>query len=203
MDRVRTGLSGISRPEADPRAARRKVLENLATELKFPGCRIDGIVIHWTAGAYGLNSVEHGAYHYVVQPDGRIQPGQFTLAQQTPPLVFSPRGYAAHTAKFNSYRAGVAMDAMGDARERPFSAGRWPLTEEQVERTTILCAAILKFYGLALSRHTVCTHAEVPIIHGRPQPGKWDVNWLPGMEAPVAPLVAGDILRSRIGGHLE
>lgn len=203
MDRVRPGLSGVSRPEADSRAGARKALEDLAAELRFPGCRIDGIVIHWTAGAYGLNSVEEGAYHFIVQPDGRINRGQFTLDQQTPPLVFSPRSYAAHTKGFNSYRAGVAMDAMGDAKERPFSAGRWPLTEGQVERTCLLCAAILKFYGLALNRNTVNTHAEVPIIHDRPQPGKWDVNWLPGMEAPVAPLVAGDLLRERIRRHLS
>lgn len=198
MDRVRLRLSGISSPEADSRAARRKILEDLASELKFPGCRIDGIVIHWSAGAYGLNSQEEGAYHFVVQPDGRVQRGQFTLAQQTPPLVFNPRSYAAHTKGFNSYRAGVSMDAMGGAVERPFNPGRWPVTEEQVSRTCELCAAILKFYGLELSRNTVNTHAEVPIVHGRPQPGKWDVNWLPWMRAPVAPLVAGDILREQI-----
>ena len=103
---------------------------------------------------------------------------------------------------FNSFRAGVALDAMGGAQEKPFNAGRWPITTAQLDRASFLCAAILKFYGLELSRNTVCTHSEVPIIHGRPQPGKWDINWLPGMASTSAPLVAGDLIRLRIREHM-
>ena len=88
MDRVRPWLTPI--PEPKPGALKKRALESLARKLRFPGCRIDGIVLHWTAGAYGLNSTEEGAYNFVVQPDGEIQQGQFTLDKQTPPLVDNP-----------------------------------------------------------------------------------------------------------------
>lgn len=168
----------------------------------FPRCRIDGIVVHWTAGAYGLNSVEDGSYNYIVQPDGTVQEGDFDLAAQTPPLVHSPRSYAAHTRQFNSYRAGVSMDAMGDAKERPFTAGRWPVTQAQVEATARLCAAILNHYGLPLTRKTCCTHAEVPTIHGVAQPGKWDVRWLPGMSLPGDAVDVGDDFRATVRKYM-
>jgi len=48
----------------------------------------------------------------------------------------------------------------------------------------------------------VLTHAEVQPTLGVRQRGKWDITWLPGMEAPGDPIDVGDVLRAKISAAL-
>lgn len=158
--------------------------------------RIEKIVLHWTAGADGVNEVEADSYHFLVTRQGIVVPGKFSADDQKPPLL--PGKYAAHTRAFNSYALGIAMDAMGGAREIPFDPGKYPITPEQIEATARLTAHQARKYGLDVTRRTVLTHAEVPITYGIAQPGKWDVRWIPGMKAPGGAIEVGDAFRTMV-----
>ena len=72
---------------------------------------------------------------------------------------------------------------MVGAVERPFNAGRYPITPAQVDALARLCADLCRDYTIPVTRKTVLTHAEVQPTLGITQRGKWDVSWLPGMGA--------------------
>lgn len=154
------------------------------------------IIGHWTAGADGVSDMEDDHYQFIVERDGNVVTGDFTPEDNIPPL--KPGKYAAHTGRCNSYAIGVSMDAMGNAQERPFSAGKYPITEVQVEAYVTLCAELCEAYDIPVTRERVLTHAEVQPTLGVAQNGKWDVTWLPGMDKPGDAVTIGDILRQRI-----
>ncbi|MDN3712109.1 N-acetylmuramoyl-L-alanine amidase [Paracoccus cavernae] len=87
---------------------------------------------------------------------------------------------------------------MGDANERPFRAGRFPITELQLDVLVTLVADLCQKYRIPVTRRTVLSHAEVQTTLGIRQNGKWDISWLPGMDAPGDPVAVGDKLRARI-----
>lgn len=158
------------------------------------------IILHWTAGADGVIPVEADSYHFIVGRDGKISYGDHRIVQNVPPLA---RGaYAAHTLNCNSYAIGIAMDAMAGAVERPFNAGRYPITREQVLATCALAARLCKEYDIPVERDRVLSHAEVQPTLGIQQRNKWDITWLPGMDKPGDPVVVGDILREMIRGMM-
>lgn len=159
------------------------------------------IHIHWTAGADGIIPIEADSYNFIVTRDGRVVEGSHPPEAQIPPL--RPGKYAAHTLSANSDAIGVAMDAMAAAVERPFSAGRFPITQVQLDSTARFCASLCRKYSIPVSRSTTLTHAEVPITLGIKQRNKWDVTWLPGMDKPGDPLVVGDRIRDLIRGYLR
>jgi hypothetical protein len=154
------------------------------------------IIIHWTAGAKGLNSVEADSYHFIVQPDGKVDPGDFPVSANIPPLKSGQ--YAAHTRNCNSYSIGIALDAMAGARERPFDKGSNPITQKQLEALCDLAAGLCGQYGIDITPQTVLTHAEVEPTLGIKQKNKWDVTWIPGMQEPGDPVFVGDRIRDMI-----
>jgi hypothetical protein len=154
------------------------------------------IIWHWTAGAYGLNSLEADSYHFVIQPDGKVEAGLDPVSANVPPL--RPGAYAAHTLNMNSNSIGIALDAMAAAVERPFNAGRHPITEAQVTALVNLTAKLAMQYGIPVTRQTILSHAEVQPTLGVKQRAKWDIAWLPGMAAAGDPVVVGDGLRARV-----
>ena len=154
------------------------------------------IIIHWTAGAKGLNSVEADSYHFIVQPDGKVDPGDFPVSANIPPL--KPGQYAAHTRNCNSHSIGIALDAMAGAKERPFDAGSNPITQKQLEALCDLAASLCGQYGIEITPQTVLTHAEVEPTLGIKQKNKWDVTWIPGMQSPGNPVFVGDRIRDMI-----
>ncbi len=154
------------------------------------------IIWHWTAGADGIIPVEADAYHFIVGRDGRVYEGWDKPEANIPPLVAGK--YAAHTLNCNSGSIGVSLDAMADAQERPFSAGRFPITDVQIEALVKLTASLCVKYGIPVTRQTVLSHAEVQATLGITQKNKWDIAWLPGMEKPGDPLKIGDELRARV-----
>jgi hypothetical protein len=106
--------------------------------------------------------------------------------------------YAAHTLNCNTGSIGVAVAAMAGAVERPFNPGKAPITPAQVEGLVKLVRDLCRGYGIPVTRETVLSHAEVQPTLGIKQRGKWDIAWLPGMDAPGDPVKVGDHLRGLI-----
>lgn len=158
------------------------------------------IIIHWSAGAHTVSALDRQHYHYIVDDDGDVHAGIHPPEANRGPLA-SGR-YAAHTLNCNTGSIGVAFAAMAGAVERPFGAGRYPITPAQVDAMAALCAELCRQYDIPVSRKTVLTHAEVQPTLGITQRGKWDVTWLPGMSGPGAPVAVGDMLRARILAEL-
>lgn len=158
------------------------------------------IHLHWTGGADGVNGVEADAYHFIVARDGKVYEGEDTPEANLPPLGAK---YAAHTLNANTDAIGVALDAMADARERPFRAGKYPITDAQLVGMAKLCARLCQRYGIPVTRQTVLTHAEVQPTLGIAQRQKWDITWLPGMAKPGDPIEVGDKLRELVRAELK
>ncbi len=161
---------------------------------------MERIIIHWSAGTHTVSALDRQHYHYIIDDDGDVHAGDHPVSANRGPLV-SGR-YAAHTLNCNTGSIGVALAAMAGAVERPFSAGRYPITPAQVDALVALCADLCRTYDIPVSRRTVLTHAEVQPTLGITQRGKWDITWLPGMAGPGAPVAVGDMIRARILAEL-
>lgn len=153
------------------------------------------IVLHWTAGSHRASATDRKHYHFTVQGDGSVVAG---IHAPEANLNTSDGAYAAHTRNCNTGSIGVSVAAMFGAVERPFSAGRHPITQAQVAALAALCARLAKQYGIPVTRQTVLTHAEVQPTLGIAQRGKWDICWLPDMAGPADPVAVGDRLRAMI-----
>lgn len=155
---------------------------------------------HWTAGAYGLIEMERRAYNELIDQNGQVHDGLFRPEAQANYRVGRA---ASHTLNANTGAIGLAVDAMGGARERPFTPGPAPITRAQLdalcERTAQHCA----MYDIPVSRWSTLSHAEVQPTLGIRQRFKWDITWLPGMSAPGDPVEVGDRLRAMVVEHLE
>lgn len=157
---------------------------------------IERIHIHWTAGAPGVIPQESDSYNYVIQwPDGAVV-ACVPVHKQIPPLVNG--AYAAHTKNANSRAIGIALDCMAGAVERPFKAGKYPITEKQLNSAVRLIVKLAKKYKIPITRKTVLTHAEVQRTLGIKQNNKWDITWLPDMDKPGDPIEVGDRIRKMV-----
>lgn len=154
------------------------------------------IILHWSAGGHAVSALDRQHYHYIIDGDGQIVAGHHAPEANAGPLRAGR--YAAHTLNTNTGSIGVALAAMAGAVERPFDPGRAPITDAQVAALATLCAQLCAQYRIPVTRRTVLSHAEVQTTLGIVQRGKWDVTWLPGMDAPGAPVAVGDLLRERI-----
>ncbi len=153
------------------------------------------IIIHWTAGGYTPSNLDKEHYHYIVAGDGKIVSGKWPVSAN---IAVRKGQYAAHTLNCNTGSIGIAVAAMAGAVERPFSAGRAPITERQLGALAQACADLAKEYGIPVTRQTILTHAEVQPTLNIMQRGKWDITWLPGMPAPLDAVYVGDMIRDRI-----
>jgi N-acetyl-anhydromuramyl-L-alanine amidase AmpD len=154
-----------------------------------------GIVFHWTAGGPKASALDKQHYHYMVQQDGSVAPGDHTPEDN---LNIAGGDYAAHTLNANTGRIGVAMCGMMGAQERPFRAGSSPITWGQVNALSSLLADLCRRYSIPVTKRTVLSHAEVQPTLGITQRGKWDVAWLPGMAAAGDPVLIGDRIRADV-----
>lgn len=151
---------------------------------------------HWTAGAPGVNAKESDSYNYVITwPEGNVVKC-VPVSAQKPPLVNG--AYAAHTLNANSDAIGIAIDAMAGAKERPFSAGKYPITPNQLRSLVTLTATLTEKYGIPVSRKTTLSHAEVERTLGIKQNNKWDIMWIPGMNGVGDPIEVGDRIRELV-----
>ena len=152
------------------------------------------ITMHWAVTGYGVTDLSRRHYHSVT--DG----GGAQIMGYLPPEANADTGtaYVAHARRFNTGNIGMAMAAMAGAKERPFTAGIAPITTYQLAAFVKHVAAMALKYGIPVSRETIFTHAEIEGQFGVAQNGKWDITWLPGMDAPMSAVVVGDILREMI-----
>ena len=153
------------------------------------------VIIHWTAGAHKANAVDRRHYHVLIEGDGTVVPGDLG------PEANENTGdgqYAAHTRALNTGSIGVAVCAMHGAKERPFNAGQHPITEAQLDALAGVVADLCATYRIPIDGRHVLTHAEVQPTLGVAQRGKWDITWLPDMDAPGDPVAVGDELRGMI-----
>lgn len=154
------------------------------------------IIMHWTAGGNRATDLDRSHYHFIVEGDGNIVEGIHRPEANAGAL--KPGRYAAHTLNCNTGSIGVAVAAMLGAQEKPFSAGRHPITKAQLGALAMLCASLCRAYKIDVRRDTVLSHAEVQPTLGIAQRGKWDIAWLPGMDKPGNPVAVGDRLRDLI-----
>lgn len=153
------------------------------------------IIMHWSAGAHSVSALDRQHYHFIIDSGGAVHDGDHPPEANERPVAGR---YAAHTLNCNTGSIGVALAAMAGAVEAPFSQGRYPITDAQVEALAALCARLCARYGISVTRKTVLSHAEVQPTLGIKQRGKWDIAWLPGMDRPGDPVAVGDALRARI-----
>lgn len=154
-----------------------------------------GIVLHWTGGSHRANSVDLGAYHLVVEGDGRVRLGRWSVAANMRQV--SGSAYAMHTGGFNSYRVGLSAAGMM-GYEGPGRVGPYPLTEVQVERMAEIAGLLCALWGLnPLDPAHLCTHREVWTLHGvegTQNHQKRDIEHLP-FRPELEPDQVGDYLR--------
>jgi len=153
------------------------------------------IIMHWSAGSHTASNLDMEHYHFIVQGDGSVVVGKYTVADNE---SASDGKYAAHTKDCNTGSIGIAMAAMAGAVESPFHAGAFPITPVQLEAFTKLAARLARDYNIPITPTTILSHAEVQPTLGIKQNGKWDIAWLPGMAKPADPVTVGGALRSMI-----
>lgn len=154
------------------------------------------IIWHWSAGAHKASAVDREHYHYIIEGDGAVVRGNFPVSANAGPL--SPGKYAAHTLNCNTGSIGIAVAAMAGAVERPFSAGRYPITDAQIGALVALTARLCREHEIDPARDTTLSHAEVQGTLGIAQRGKWDICWLPGHSGVQPAVSIGDGLRAKV-----
>lgn len=188
----RAGLN----PDGVAGSATMAVLDRvLPPRVTAPVTGLSRIVWHWTAGRNVVSDLDRLHYHFIVAGDGSVVPGKFKPEDN---VNTADGTYAAHTLNCNTGAIGLSVAGMGDARERPFSSGAWPITEAQIAVLVGLTADLCRRYSIDVTPRTVLSHAEVQPTLGIAQRGKWDIAWLPGMAVPGDPVGIGNILRSRV-----
>lgn len=152
------------------------------------------IILHWTAGWNTASDLDREHYHAIVEGDGNVVYGKYRPEDNE--STSTP--YAAHTRALNTGSIGVAVAGMVGATESPFYRGKAPINKTQIVAMADLVAELALTYDIPVTRKTVLTHAEVEPTLGVWQTGKWDINWLPGEDAPLDPIEAGDMIRSLV-----
>ena len=157
------------------------------------------ITWHWSAGTHKVSSLDKKHYHFAIDGAGVVHKGD----HEPEANLDTSTAYAAHTRGANTGNIGVALCAMHNAKERPFDAGKYPITRNQENALVKLTAELCDTYKIPVTRQTVLSHAEWQPTNGVAQSGKWDISWLPGMDAPIDPVAVGDILRKRVVAEMS
>ena len=159
------------------------------------------VILHWTGGAHKPNATDRAAYHILINGTGQVHHGDHPISANE--RIGDGTPYAAHTRGCNTNSIGVALCAMHGAQERPWSAGRYPVTPEQVDALVATTARLCGEYGIPVTRETVLSHAEVERTLGIRQRAKIDIMWLPGMMTMGDPVVVGDRLRDLVRAKMQ
>lgn len=160
---------------------------------------IKRVICHWTAGTYNVNKTDLEHYHFVIDKDGNVVKGKFSVEDN---LSTSDGKYAAHTLNCNTGSIGVAMAGMYGATEKPFNPGKYPITSIQWECMCKLVSDLCTKYNIPVTPTTVLTHAEVEPNLGIKQRGKWDITRIPFMPSLVGAKACGDKLRNDVSYYL-
>jgi hypothetical protein len=146
---------------------------------KMPSCEMARVIVHWTAGTYKASALDREHYHILIEGDGNVVYGVHGIDANAKPAR-EPR--ASHTRNCNTGSIGVAVCCMNNAREKPFSAGSFPMTIAQWQVMAEVVAELCRRYKIAVTPKTVLAHGEVQATLNITQLGKWDplvLPWLP------------------------
>lgn len=142
----------------------------------MPACKMNRIILHWTAGSYDASAVDKEHYHILVEGDGSLVRGDHPIDDN----VNTKDGiYAAHTLGTNTGSIGVSACSMAGAVEKPFNPGSFPMKKSQWLKMAAVAAELAKFYNIAVTRKTILGHGEVQKELDIKQKGKWDPVVLP------------------------
>lgn len=166
----------------------------------MPNAAMRRIHLHWTAGGHSANATDKGAYHILVEDDGRLVRGDNSIERNAPPSR-SPR--ASHTKNANTGAIGVSLCCMRQARENPFDPGPSPMTQTQWEVGMQVLADLADAYRIAITPTTVLTHAEVEPNLGIAQDNKWDITRLPFDRDVRGHAEVGRLMRRRVAALMD
>lgn len=134
------------------------------------------VIVHWTAGTLQPNSIDFEHYHYLVNGDGLVIQGKYSVADND---NCQDGKYAAHCGGGNTQAIGIAMCGMSGFISKN-RVGKYPLTSKQVERTFKLIAEVCKQYNIPIDAEHVMTHYEFGRKHPKTSSsGKIDIIYLP------------------------
>jgi hypothetical protein len=142
----------------------------------MPACKMQRIVVHWTAGTLKASDLDRDHYHLIIEGTGSLVRGRKSIADN---VSTADGKYAAHTLNLNQGSISVALCGMGGALQAPFSAGKWPLTRAEWAMLPRVLADLCPRYTIPVTPQTVLSHAEVQTNLGVKQKGKWDIAVLP------------------------
>ncbi len=167
-----------------------------------PKAAMSRVILHWTAGSHKASDFDREHYHILIESDGKVVKGIPSIALNSEPKV--QKNYAAHTLNCNTGSIGVSLCCMGgnDVREKPFNAGKFPLTKAQWDMASSVVAELCKRYGIIVSPRTVLSHAEVQTNLGITQRGKWDIAILPFDPSFNTAKKVGDRFRSEVAAKM-
>jgi hypothetical protein len=162
------------------------------------------IINHWTGGSYNVSALDKKHYHVIIDGDGQWHKGNHTIEANE---NTKDGDYAAHTLGCNTGSIGIAVAAMGGAKQGKTN-GAYPLKREQWDAMVEQNAHFALKYGIPITPQTILTHAEVEKTLGIKQKGKWDITVLPfdedmGDENPKGAEAVGDRLRSEVAVALR
>ena len=145
--------------------------KNIVPASWMPAAKMDRIICHWTAGSHRASSLDRHHYHILVEVDGKLVLGQFSIKANE---VIVPKNYAAHTLNKNTKSIGITVCCMRDAEQKPFNPGPSPMTKVQWEVMAAVAADLCRAYNIPVTPQTVLGHGEVERILGVKQEDKWD-----------------------------
>lgn len=189
-------IDGIPGPRT--RAAEKSALRKHRGRL-FGSSGLARIHLHWSGGSEGVSKEERDSYNGLVLHNTERHPGRFSFESQSD---YGVGRAASHTLSFNSHAGGLCIDGMYGAREVPFSAGRYPINEEQLAEFCLWAAELSVQFWIPVNVFGFPTHAEIERVFGVRQRQKWDITWLPGMSKAGDAREVGDRLRDMITERL-
>ncbi|MDR6431317.1 N-acetylmuramoyl-L-alanine amidase [Brucella pseudogrignonensis] len=194
MSSALDALSAANQPEGAPSGTSGTIPASW-----LPSASMARIILHWTAGANKATDFDRTHYHILVESDGSLIRGVPSIDLNQSPVK---PGYAAHTLNCNSGSIGVSLCGMAGAIERPFNAGKYPITAKQFDAAAKAVAQLCRRYSIAVTPETVLSHAEVQGTLGITQRGKWDIAILPFDPALNTARKVGDAFRALVKSYL-
>lgn len=165
-----------------------------------PNANMKRIITHWTAGSHTASGLDRHHYHILVETDGNIIRGQFSIKANEKNLKNGH--YAAHTLGTNTGSIGIAVCCMAGAKESPFKAGNAPMTKIQWEQLIRITAELCRSYSIPVAPDTVLGHGEVQANLGNQQKGKWDPLILP-WDTSLSKQKVGNMFRAEVAKLLN
>lgn len=168
----------------------------LIPSLWVPDAKMARIIVHWTAGHNRATEDDQEHYHILIEGDGKLIRGIPRIDLNG--LPHAKPGYAAHTLNCNTGSIGVSLCGMANAVETPFNPGKSPITLTQWQTLPHVLSQLCRRYNIAVSEHTVLTHAEVQKTLGIKQRGKWDISRLPFDRSVIGVSQVGAQMRANV-----